>query len=289
MLRWQTKVMALRSPLYLDIETLLSQAEYHEIDVPRQAEIVEKTTRKRGGGGKMNFPGVGGADASVGSDVEHQSTYELKPREKATVSKVIDRLISEEAVKTDPDEHTVLSKDDLVEVDGLTRITAASLAGKMFFMIRRLMDTTEGDLDSIFDLGIEDLPVADQVRKVYLQNELLPIPVLLELTGSKLPHKVYVSVAPDHFIDAASANRVEGELRVLGSISHLVPGGDEGFLSAEQWLLHGWEYLMRRKLMTQVDEVVKNLVEQLEIDLPAEDVHAFLSGPAVVIDAVALY
>ena len=281
--------MALRSPLYLDTETLLSQAEYHDLDVPRQAEIVEKTTRKRSAGGKVNVPGIGGADKSAGSDVEYQSTYSLEPREKATVSKVIDQLIADHAVKVDPDEHTSLSKDDLIEIEGLTRITAASLAGKLFFIFRRLMDMAEGDPESIFDLDIEDLLVAEQLKQVYLRNELLPIPILLELTGSRLPQKVYVSVAPDHFIDAASANRVEGELRVLGSVSRLVSGGDDGYLSAEQWLLHNWEYLMRRKLMMEVDDIVKILVKQLELDLPAEDVHAHIAGPAIVVDAIALY
>ncbi len=281
--------MALRSPIYLDTETLLSQAEYHDIEVPRQAEIVEKTTRRRSGGGKLNVPGIGGADAAGGSDVEYQSTYSLTPREKATVSRVIDRLISDGAVKLDPDGDTTLGKDDLVEIEGTTRITAASLAGKMFFIFRRFMDTAYGDLKSVFDLDVDDLPVVEQLKQVYLRNELLPIPVLLELTGSKLPQKLYVNLAPDHFIDAASANRVEGELRVLGSVSRLVPGGDEGFLSAEQWLLHDWEYLMRRQLMMQIGDVVKDLVDKLDLELPAEDVHAFIQGPAVVVDAVALY
>jgi hypothetical protein len=279
---------ALRSPIYLDTETLLSQAEYHGIDVPRQADIVEKTVRKRSGGGRVGTSNVG-MDASAGTDVEYQSTYILEPKEKATVSKVIDRLITTGAVKVSPGGDTALGKDDLIEIEGNTRITAASLAGKMFFIFRRLMDTAEGDLETIFDFDVNDLPVAEQLKQVYLQNELLPIPILLELTGSTLPQKVYVNVRPDHFIDEASVNRVEGELRVLGSVRRLISEGDEGYLSAEQWLLHDWEYMMRRTLMPQVDDIVKDMVNQLQLALPAEDVHAFIAGPAIVVDAIALY
>ena len=121
--------MALRSPIYLDTETLLAQAEYHDIDVPRQADIVEKTVRRRSGGGKVGVSGLG-VDASAGTDIEYQSTYSLKPKEKATASKVIDSLIIAEAVKINPDGETVLGRDDLIEIQGTTRITAASLAGK---------------------------------------------------------------------------------------------------------------------------------------------------------------
>lgn len=281
--------MALRSPIYLDTETLLSQAEYHDIDVPRQADIVEKTVRKRSGGGKAGISGFG-VDASVGTDVEYQSTYSLEPKEKATVSKVIDSLITTAAaVKVNPDGDTALSKDDLVEIEGNTRITAASLAGKMFFIFRRLMDAAEGDLASIFNFDVNDMPVVEQLKQVHLRNELLPIPILLELTGSSLPQKVYVNVRPDHFIDQASANRVEGELRVLGSVGKLIPEDDDGYLSAEEWLLNGWEHMMRRTLMPQVDDVVRDMVSRLQLNLPAEDVHAYIAGPAIVVDAIALY
>jgi hypothetical protein len=62
-----------------------------------------------------------------------------------------------------------------------------------------------------------------------------------------------------------------------------------GASSAEEWLLHGYENLFRRLLMTQVDDVVKKLVEDLDLDLPAGDVHAIISGPAIVVDAIAIY
>lgn len=280
--------MALRSPTYLDVETLLSHAEYFDIHVPQQAEIVEKTVRKRSGGGKAGLSGLG-LDASVGIDIEFQSTYTLAPRQKAIVSKVIDSLITEDAIKVNPGEHTSLSKDDLVEVEGCTRITSASLAGKMFFILRRVMADAQGDLDAMLDLDADDPQVLEQLKRVYLQNELLPIPMLLEMSGSSLPQRVYINVRSDHFIDAASANRVEGEIRVLGTISRLVPGGEDGFLSAEDWLLHDWEYLMRRLAMTRIDQVVKELFDQLDLGLPADDLHAYITGPAVVIDAIALY
>lgn len=274
--------MALRSPIYLDIDTLLSHAEYNDIEVPRQTGIVERTVRSRSGGGSIGISGSS-VNATLGRDIERQSTYSLMPTEKATVSKVIDVLTRTNAIKVSPDGDTVLSKDDLVEIEGSTRITAASLAGKMFYVLRRFLDSVE----DVHDLG-DDFPL-EQFKQVYLQNELLPIPILLELTGSDLPQKVYVNVRPDHFIEASSADRVEGEVRVLGTVSRLVAGGDEGYFSAEEWLLHDWEYIMRRKLMAEIGNTVQDLTEQLELDLPDDDVHGYITGPAVIVDAIALY
>ena len=280
--------MALRSPIYLDIDTLLAQAEYNDIIVPRQAEIVETTTRKRSATGSAKLPGVGGLGGTLGRDVEYQSSYTLTPSTKATVSKVIDSLIHSEVIRVLPQGDCALGKDDLVELEGTARITAASLAGKMFHIIRRLMDTMT-DVDDLLALDATDEPVMELLRQVYLRNELLPIPILLELSGSTLPQKVYVTVRPSHFVDAASADRVERELRVLGAVRYLVEGGEDGYLSAEEWLLDGYEYLFRRTLMTKVSDVVRELVEKLDLDLPTDDVHAFIAGPALVVDAIAIY
>ncbi|MEU1502777.1 hypothetical protein [Streptomyces sp. NPDC005732] len=282
--------MTLRSPSFLDLETLLSQAEYHEIDVPVAMDIVETTVSKRSGGGKAGVGAIA-VNGSAGSDFQYQSTYSLAPREKATVSRVIDGLIRENAVQVNPTGELALSKDVLVEIEGTARITAASVMSKVFFLFRRLMLSRDiNDLNELANLDLEDTDVAEAIRQVYLQNELLPLPVLLELSGSPMPHKVYVNVRPDFFIDDASADRLEGDLCVLGSVSRLIPEGD--YRVTDEWLLHGWEFLMRRIMMAQIQDDLEEVTQQLQrlgLHVPDDDVHAYLSGPAVVIDAIALY
>jgi hypothetical protein len=282
--------MALRSPTFLDLETLLSQAEYHDIDVPVAQDIVETTVSKRSGGGKAGI-GALALSGSAGGDFHFQSTYSLAPREKATVSKVIDALIRQKAVQVNPSGDTALSRDALVEVEGTARITAVSVLSKVFFVFRRLVLARDiNDLNELANLDLQDAAVAEEIRRVYLQNELPPLPMLLEVTGSTMPHKVYVNVRPDFFINEASANRLEGEMRVLGSVSRLVPEDD--FRVTDEWLLHGWEFMMRRIMMAQIQDDLEKVTQQLQrlgLDVPDGDVHAYISGPAVVIDAIALY
>jgi hypothetical protein len=69
----------------------------------------------------------------------------------------------------------------------------------------------------------------------------------------------------------------------------LIDGGGEGFLSSEEWLLHDWEHLMKRMLMTRISQEIQNLVNAFELELPADDVKAWLEGPAILVDVVAVY
>ncbi|MFJ6889715.1 hypothetical protein ACIQRC_33415 [Streptomyces californicus] len=282
--------MALRHPSFLDLETLLSQAEYHNIDVPVAQDIVETTAKKRSGGGKAGI-GPLALNGTAGTDVQFQSTYSLAPREKATVSKVIDGLIREKAVSVNPAGDTALSKDALVEIEGTARITAASVLSKLFFVFRRLMlDRDINDLSELANLDVDDADVAQAIQRVYLRNELLPLPMLLEITGSALPHKVYVNVCPGYFIDEASADRLEGDMRILGSVYRLVP--EDEYRVTDEWLLHGWEFMMRRIMMAQIQDDLQEVTQQLNrlgLDVPDDDVQAYITGPAVVLDAVALY
>jgi hypothetical protein len=281
--------MALKSPVYLDSETLLAYAEYHDVDVPHQAEIVETASRKRNAGGTVGLSGLGIRGGS-GTEVEYQSSYRLEPNTKATISRVIDALQHNGVLVTDPDADTPVARDDLFEIDGLALITTASVAGKMLYLLRRLMQSEDLDLNGLQDLDLDSLPeFATQLKQIYLGNELLPIPLLLEFTDSTLLQRVYVNVNPDHFIDSASASRVEGRVRIIGNVTHLIPEGDEGYLSSEEWLLHDWENMMKRHLMVHVDSFIREMMDDLDLELPEDDVRAYLTGPAIVINAVAIF
>ncbi|MFF2297582.1 hypothetical protein [Arthrobacter sp. NPDC058127] len=278
--------MALKNPVYLDLETLLAQAEYNDVQVPVQADIVEKTVKQRSGKANFGYGGLG-AGGSAGSEVEFQTSYTMTPTEKATVSKVIDGLIRADVVSMVPVSKSLV-KDDLFELEGTARITAASLAGKLFNLLFQYLKDIDQDITNIQFTDIAP-DIKQLMQKVYLGNELVPIPLLIELENTGLEQKVFVNLRPSFFIESASLDRIEGEMRVLGTIRNLIDGGDEGYLSSEEWLLHGWEYLMKRMMMLNLNEQVEGLTAALKLDMPEDDVHAWIKGPAIVIDAIAIY
>ena len=278
--------MALRRPVYLDIETLMALCDYHGLDMPRLTDVVEKAVKKRSGNAKASFGGIG-AGGELGKDVELQSSFTIAPTEKASVSKVIDGLLAGE--HTVPASHdAVLKKDDIVEVEGLVRLTAASLAGKMLYILRKYLESTDQDIRQVDFTGMAP-EVMTLLQSVYLRNELVPIPVLVDVVGTGLAPRVLVNLRPNLFVDSATSDQIEGDRRILGTVRRLVAEGDDGYVSTEDWLLPDWEYLIKRLLMTEISDKVQEIVNSLKIDLPAKDVHAWIKGPAVVLDAVAVY
>lgn len=278
--------MALRRPLYLDAETLLALADYHDLDIAPPMDVVERSTKKRSANAKAGW-GALGARGELGKDVELQTSYTIAPNEKATVSKVIDRLIADGHTVLDVPDAT-LKKDDLVEVEGKLRLTAASLAGKVFFVMRKYLESTDQDLQ---DLDFSDVgpDLMRLLQKTYVGNELVPIPVLLDVDGANLGPRVFVNLRPNLFVDEATSDQIEGDRRVLGTVRSFVGDDEDGYLSTEEWLLPDWEYLMKRLLMVEISDKVQELVDTLKIDLPAKDVRAWIEGPAVMLDAVAVY
>lgn len=279
--------MALRRPVYLDAETLTALADYHDLGIPALTEVVEKAVKKRSASAKASLHGILSAGGELGKDVELQTSYTIAPSEKASVSRAIDGLLSgghTVAVTSD----AVLAKDDVVEVEGEVRLTAASLAGKVFYILRKYLESTEQD---IRDLDFSNIApeVVSIIQSVYLRNELVPVPVLVEVARTGLSPRVFVSLRPNLFVESATSDQIEGERRVLGTVRTLVADGDDGYLSTEEWLLSDWEFLMKRLLMTEIKEKVQSLVDTLKIDLPAGDVQAWIKGPAVILDAVAVY
>jgi len=280
--------MPLLNPVFLDIESLLAQAEYHAVPISVATDVVETTSKKRAGDASLEFRMLG-ANVAAGTDIAIQSTYQLKPQLRAMVSKTIETLIAEKAAKQVRDASISLKRDDFVEVFGDLRVTTISLVGKLLYILRRVLSSEGIDLTELFEFDTNNEELLKWIRRVYLGNELVPIPLLLEAKDTKLQQQVYVNLNPNHFVDSASATRVEGKFRILGTVSFVVASGSEGYLSSEQWLMPDWELFLRRTLLAGFDKELESLVDVLGVDIPAENALTYIQGPAVIIDAIAIY
>lgn len=222
--------MGLRSPMYLDSETLLAAAEYHGVDFPRAEAIVEKSVRNREGNAKIAYGAVS-AGGSAANNVEFQSTYSLEPREKATTSKVIDGFFDAQVV-TLPTSGVHLWKDDLVEVDGELRVTAASMVGKMIYLLRTLLEGDGVSIEGMDDLDFESPAYRGSSKTYTYATPCRPSPYWSRWGGSSYKGSVYASLDPGHFVGAAAQDLLERPHRVLGTVQQVVADGGDGYLAS---------------------------------------------------------
>ncbi|MCG7310977.1 hypothetical protein [Brachybacterium sp. ACRRE] len=222
------------------------------------------------------------------------------------------------------DQRWVTSRDQLVELTGTMKLSPVSSIGKIMNVMFQLVGHKDIDLNEIFSrpsseatgrpspdeadgenlaadeptapTDPENIPAQAQeiFKAVYLRNEIPEIPTLfkLELDEEDAPWSVFINCEPGHFVGdgAAATDSIEGEVTVVGVVREFV-GEDpsDGFISTEPWTLHGWERTMRAMLRTRMDDLVQSLIPQFDPGWQAGDESYYIKGPAVVIDAVAIF
>lgn len=222
------------------------------------------------------------------------------------------------------DQRWVTSRNQLVEMTGTLKLSPVSSVGKIMNVMLQLVGHKDIDLDELFSrpsmdaarrpspegtddenmdadepwdtTAPEDIPAQAQeiLRAVYLRNEIPEIPTLfkLALDEEDAPWSVFINCEPSHFVGdgAAATDSIEGEVTVVGVVREFV-GDDpsDGFISTERWTLHGWERTMRAMLRTRMDDLVDSLIPQFDSEWEAGDASYYIKGPAVVIDAVAIF
>lgn len=247
-------------------------------------DVVERAARKGSLSGSAGFgPLQGGAER--GRETEVQRSYSLDPQTKAVVSRAIDELILAKHI-TRPDPERALSKGDAIELDGWSRLTPASMVGKMLHLCLRTIQTTDQDISTL-DFAKIQPELMGEFKKIYAGNEVLPIPILLELTDTGLDIRTFVSLDANNFVDLAGVDRVEGDVTVLGTVSQIIDKGKG--LNTERWLLDGYEWLLRRVLMTKIDDVIAQATGAFDVEFDESEVGHVIQGPAIVVDGVAVY
>lgn len=317
--------MPLRNPYYLNRGDFYDHADYHDIEIPHRVEVLARTTTNRSGGAKFGLQSLGipiGVEGQLGDSVELQSAYVLEVGEKSSFSKVLDAMEDEgqAALTRLPlpgigDQRWTISLDQLVELKGTMKLSPVSSVGKMMNVVLQLVGHEDIDLadllsgptpdeadheavggDESMATGSEDIPEQGQaiLKAVYLRNEIPAIPTLfnLEIEDQDAPWSVFVNCDAGHFVGpgAAATDSIEGEVTVVGVVREFVDDDpSEGFISTEPWTLHGWERTMRGMLRPRMDELTESLIPQFDSTWQAGNTSYYIKGPAVVIDAIAIF
>lgn len=121
-----------RMPVYLDQETLVPLANYHDIDVTADVAVTVRdlAQRGRGGGLSVGIPGMAAdlrAEGSTESEVTQQRTIKAHPTN--ALNRLIDVLHQEDLLSTDLS--ATIHKHQFLEIDSEWVVSPVTEAGSL--------------------------------------------------------------------------------------------------------------------------------------------------------------
>lgn len=271
-----------RKPVYLDVETLVPLANYHDIEVMVDVEVSDRVLRSGTGGGtaSIRVGGVGAdANGSRASESETTQSRTIRDAPASALNRLVDELLRTDEVKTTVADAHGVSKRDLVELDSEWIISpatdAAGLMTALFEVVKNnpsLAQSSGGPppeaMSAIFDSGSHSGPVI-------LTEE--------DADDDGDAGRIIVLATREHLIEPGTSDVLEGDRTVFGIVESLVPAG-KNFEFAKH-LLTGVPRALRRQ-MNAVD-LLRDVSEKMGNGVDAESL--VVPGPVVLVRAIAVY
>lgn len=270
-----------RSPLYLDLDTLVPLANYHDIEVMVDVQVSQRDLGQKSGNlgfrASVPLPGSPGVEAggSRGSESEVTQARTVKDTPASALNRLLDTLELHNGVVTDLSTQTV-TKRQLVELDGEWEVAPATDVGAFLAELMNLMVQHPEAMAK----GAE--PPAEAMSLMTAGPQRGSI-VLDRVSDDSEASRTLVLLDAEHFVRGSSMDDLEGERTIFGSIDTLV--GEDQDYSLEKFFMSGISRAVRR--MFDPAELLQGVSEGFGRSLSVDDLR--LKGPLVVVKAVAVY
>jgi hypothetical protein len=266
--------------MYMDVDLLRQMADYHDIPVPREAQVtrtvVDTTDRELG----FDKWAKGHADRTATEEVTESYQSELRPVK--LCNDVIDELLMSDGVcdlTQDPDSQIIHRHPVLAE--GEIELAPASEVGEIVAKFVPLFTTmlAEGRTGS----EPTDQELAHQF--FYGEHEKSSYVMSLELDDNG--NLIYFVLDPGKFYGGSSVEDVCGELSVFGLAERIIREGST--FSLDRYVVPGLNRTLRRAMgKDAIRELMEETVEMRGgAELRADDLN--IRGPATVVKVAAVF
>jgi hypothetical protein len=239
-------VSVFRSPLYLDIETLVPLANYHNIEVMIEVAVTRRDLGQRSGKAGLKatipVPGSPGFEigGSKGSESEVTQAQTVKDHPTNALNRLLDALASNEDVVTDLSADAI-TRRQLVELDGDWRISPATDVGSFLAAMVAMVAQNPSVLKN-------SEPPAEFFA--LMTPGTIPESVVLDTTLDDAQEtRVLVLLDSGCLVGQAGLDDVEGERTVFGQVDSIIAEGSP--YSLEKFFLSGFGSRVRLSSLKQ--------------------------------------
>ncbi|WP_148083660.1 hypothetical protein [Micromonospora sp. Llam0] len=267
--------------MYLDTETLVPLANYHDIEIMVDIAITQRDLGQRSGnaGVKLAVPITGSPGlelgGSKGSEFEVTQARTIKDHPANALNRLLDTLTRNNDIVTDLSSGAI-TRRQLIEVDGDWSVSPATDIGSLLTK----MATLFSEQPSAFK-GSE--PPAEFYSRILAPGTNQGPVVLDTTTEDSNKTRVLVLLEAGYLTGRTGPDDLEGERAVFGQVDAVVAEGSS--YSLDKFFLSGFSRPVRRSF--PVEELLKNLPPQSNMQVTVDDLR--IRGPLVVVKAIAIY
>lgn len=265
-----------RSPIYLDLETLVPLANFHDIEVMTDVSLSERDLGRKGAnaGLRMGIPGgptlEAGGSGSKEFEVSQARTVTDHPT--SALNRLLDDLLAANQLSDLAD--GAVFKRQLVELDREWNVSAATDIGSILEGLVRVMVNNP--------LAMNSQEVPPEAMSVMTGGSTSGTVVLETEEEDSEGRKIIVLLTADDLVAKSTIDDLEGDRSVFGLVHEIVPPNKR--YSLEKVFLAGFSRSIRRTINTKV---LLSLGAALNQPISEEDLD--IPGPLIVIKAVAIY
>lgn len=266
-----------RSPIYLDLETLVPLANFHNIEVMADVSLSERDLGKKGAnaGLRMGIPGGPTIEAggSGSREFEVAQARTVKDHPTSALNRLLDDLA--EAGQLSDLEDGAAFKRQLIELDRDWNVSAATDIGSTLEGLVRVMVSNPAAMSS------PEMP--PEAMSIMAGGSTSSGTVVLETDEEDSEgRKIIVLLAADDLLAKSTIDDLEGDRTVFGLVHDIVPQDKQ--YSLEKVFLAGFSRSIRRTFKTKdllsLGVALNQPIGEDDLDIP---------GPLIVIKAVAVY
>jgi len=265
-----------RSPIHLDLETLVPLANFHNIEVMTDVSLSERDLGRKGAnaGLKMGIPGGPNLEAGGSGTKESEVTQArtVKDHPASALNRLLDDLTR--AGELSALEEGAVVKRQLVELDREWEVSAATDIGALLEGLVRLMISNPAVMDA------QEMP--PEVMSIISGGPAGGTVVLGTNETDPDGRSIIVLLSADDLTAKNTIDDLEGDRTVFGLVHEIVPEMQE--YSLEKVFLAGISRSIRRALKT--NDLLKLAAA---LNRPISEGDLAVPGPLIVIKAVAVY